>query len=30
VVLDNSGGLAQLEEQIAALWALLTSAPARQ
>jgi dephospho-CoA kinase len=30
VVLDNSGSLAQLKEQIAALWALLTSAPARQ
>jgi dephospho-CoA kinase len=30
VVLDNRGGLAHLNEQIAALWALLTSAAARQ
>jgi dephospho-CoA kinase len=30
VVLDNSGGLAELREQIAALWTLLTSAAARQ
>jgi dephospho-CoA kinase len=30
VVLDNSGSLAQLKDQIEALWALLTSAGARQ
>jgi dephospho-CoA kinase len=30
VVLDNSGTLTELKEQIIALWALLTSAPARQ
>jgi len=30
VVLDNTGGVAQLREQIAALWTVLTSAGARQ
>ena len=30
VVLDNTGTLAQLRDQIAALWAVLTSAAARQ
>ena len=30
VVLDNTGTLAQLSDQIAALWAVLTSAAARQ
>jgi len=30
VVLDNTGSVAQLREQIAALWTVLTSAGARQ